>query len=39
LPALELARHYVRVIEGRLACEDAVHSMLGDYVPSVESRK
>lgn len=39
LPALEVAWHYVRVIEGRLACEDAVHSMLGDDMLSVDSRK
>lgn len=39
LPALEVARHYVRVIEGRLACEDAVHSMLGDEMLSVDGRK
>lgn len=39
LPALEAARHYVRVIEGRIACESAVHSMVGDDVSSVDSRK
>lgn len=39
LPALEVARHYVRVINGRLACEGAVHSVLGDDMASVDSRK
>ena len=39
LPALEVARDYVRVNEGRLACEGAVHSMLGDDVSSVDNRK
>lgn len=39
LPALEVARHYVRVIEGRLACEGAVHSMVGDDASSVDNRK
>ena len=39
LPALEVARHYVRVIEGRLTCEEAGHFMLGDGIPSIKSRK
>ena len=39
LPALEKARHYVRVIEGRIACGDAVHSMLSDDMLTVDSRK
>ena len=39
LPALEVARHYVRVIEARLTCEGAVHSMLGDDMSPVDSRK
>lgn len=39
LPALELARHYVRVIEGRLACEGAVQTMQCDDMSIAESRK
>ena len=39
LPALKVARHHVRVIEGRLACKHAVHSMLGDDMSSVDNRK
>lgn len=39
LPALQVARHHVRVIEGHLACEGAVHSMLGDAISSVDNRK
>lgn len=39
LPALDVARHYVRVIEGRLACEGAVQTMQCDQRSIVESRK
>lgn len=39
LPALEVARHYVRVIEGRLACEGAVQTMQCDHMLIAESRK